>query len=204
MTQATALESAIERLGGVRSARVVIGDAGIEGVRVLVVPERDSEQTVTEVRSLIHERAGISLKDSQVQVLRTGDAKGLPRRKLASVLTERSGERFTARVTLELAGDVLIGESAVPAGQRFEYRSLARATLDGVGELLSEPLELQSVHLAVDGEDRFAMVVVASGENALIGSAVVRSDEYDAIARATLDAINRLIGRPRTAHAASA
>ena len=44
-----------------------------------------------------------------------------------------------------------------------------------------------------EGDTRFVIVVVDKGGESLIGSAVVRYDDYDAIARATLDAVNRFI-----------
>jgi hypothetical protein len=57
------------------------------------------------------------------------------------------------------------------------------------------PYALQLEHvegLAFDAE-RFAVVSISSRDDILVGSALVRGDELDAIARATLDSINRVL-----------
>lgn len=115
------------------------------------------------------------------------------RRKLSSLATKRYGERFTAQVTLELHGDALVGEVDVPTGRRFEYRSVARAVLESVRRLIPYALQLENVDIFNFGADRLAVVSVSSRSDTLVGSAFVRADELDAIARATLDAINRVI-----------
>lgn len=195
--QARALEDAIGALRGVRGARVELTPAGLKTVRVLVMPERSTEETIADIQRLVHDRLGGTVEPARVQVLRAGEGiSPTQRRRLTSVLTERTEDRFTARVTLELGGDVLVGETDAPPGPRFEHRSLARATLDGISALLDFPIELQGVYLMNQGDERMAMVVLERGADTLVGSAVVRTDEYDAIARATLDAVNRFVKRP--------
>jgi hypothetical protein len=115
---------------------------------------------------------------------------------LSAIAIERSNERFYARVVLELGGDVLVGESDSPTEPSFEYRSVARATLQGLNELLSQDLDLDSVQVLPVGSSRLAVVTLGREGEILVGSALVRLDEHDAIARATLDAVNRTIAAP--------
>jgi hypothetical protein len=184
---------------GVRAARVQGNSTGINSIRVLVVPERTAPETVRDVRTLVASQFGAEHAPREVEVLGTGadDLDGPSRRKLMSLTTERYGDRFVARVALELKGDVLLGESESPIGRYSELRATARATLNGLEGLLASPVDLDQVMVIDVGENRFAMVTLSCKEGALSGSAPVRRDEHDAVARATLNGLNRLISDVR-------
>lgn len=198
--QVSELEVAVAALRGVRAARVHSSPAGLESVRVLVVPERDPGEVVTEIQGMVWAHLGTSLETHAIEVMKASgqaSANGRPkRRKLSSLGTKRSGDRFTSQVILELEGDLLIGEDDSPAGRRFEPRSVAEAVLDAVRQLIAEPLELGSAELLELADCRVAAVVVQRTNDLLLGSALVTLDDHDAIARATLDAVNRLLASP--------
>lgn len=184
--------SAVSRLRGVREARVNCDGETMEIV-VLTVPEKSEADTKLEVQRL-GQRLGLGKGTFDIRVLGPRLPAGPPsRRKLSSLATKRYGERFTAQVTLELHGDALVGEVEVPSGKRFEYRSVSRAVLESVRRLIPYALQLENVDVFNFGAERLAVVSVSSRSDILVGSAFVRTDELDAIARATLDAINRVI-----------
>lgn len=193
------LENAITQLRGVRRARVVSGDNSIETVRVLVIPERATAETIRRVQAVILRETGLSLPGESIQVLRTGQTEpGSPqRRRLSSISTERTADRFKARVVLELCGDTLVGESDSPNERTSEFRSVARATLHGLDELLPCSVDLASVDVFDNGAHQTAIVAVSHPQGSMVGSALVRVDHHDAIARATLDAINRYVDPQR-------
>lgn len=198
--RASSLEREISDLRGVRGAKVELGPSGIESLRVLVIPERSTPETLEDVQELVTQRLGTGLATDRIQVIRAATANGhQERRRLTSVTTERSGTRFKARVMLELGGDVLVGESEAPTGTRFELRSMAKAILEGMADLIEFPIELQGVHFIQEGDERFAVVILTREEAVLVGVAAVRVDDYDAVARATLNALNRFTRRPRQA-----
>lgn len=186
------LQTSLGRLRGIREARVKPDGSGVE-VTVLALPERHEEATISDVRVLA-QRAGIDPDSLKVRIMGAGRKGELPpRRKLSSLSTKRYGERFTAQVTLELDGDALVGEIDVPVGRRFEYRSVARAILSSVRRLIPYALQLEHVEVLAFGAERLAVVSISSRDDILVGSALVRADELDAIARATLDSINRVL-----------
>lgn len=200
--QVSELEAAVARLRGVRAARIHARAGAVEAVRVLVVPERDPGEVVHEIQGMVWAHLGAELDAHAIEVMKAsaGTPNGRPkRRKLSSLATKRAGGRFTSQVILELDGDLLIGEDDSPAGTRFEHRSVAEAVLDAVRRLASEPLELASADFVEMGDCRIAAVVVERAAGTLLGSSVVTLDEHDAIARATLDAINRLLVTPQRA-----
>lgn len=185
------LQEALSRLRGVRRARVVADEQGFE-VTVLTLPERTQEATKADLLALAA-RIGIDAASLKVSVMGPRPQARSARRKLSSLSTKRYAQRFSAQVTLELDGDELMGEVNVPAGRRFEYRSVARAVLQSVRPLIPSALQLEHVEVLNFGAERLAVVSVSSADDILIGSALVKGDELDTIARATLDAVNRVL-----------
>lgn len=196
------LEDSIAELRGVRQARVERNGSGISSVRVLVVPERATDDTVERVLQVIRTETGESVDRDAVEVLHAGRTapKWPQRRRLSTLATERTLDRFKARVVLDLEGDTLEGESDSPNEKAFTLRSVARATLHSLRELMPRALALESVHLFNTGSHELAIVALTHGDQTLIGSALVRFDEHDAIARATLDAVNRSVTAPQAAY----
>lgn len=70
---------------------------------------------------------------------------------------------------------------------------MARAVLQSVRRLIPYALQLENVDIFNFGAERLAVVSISSKSDTLVGSAFVRADELDAIARASLDAVNRVI-----------
>lgn len=175
-------------------------------MRALVLPEVDPSAIDGSIRSLAR-NLGLTLGPDAVQILRAdlpGPSGRSRRRKLSSLAVARSDKGFTAKVTLDLDGDALMGEIEAPSGRRFELRSVGLAVLDALGKLLEFEVQLDSVDLLQVGDSRLAIVQLNTETESLVGSALVRYDEHDAIARATLDALNRLIGdRSRRATASA-
>lgn len=191
------LEKSLSRLRGVRQARVR-GDADRVEVTVLTLPETTEQGAAADVRRLAA-RAGFDPATTDVKVMGPRPTAVPARRKLSSLSTKRYDQRFSAQVTLELEGDALMGEVDVPAGRRFEIRSVARAVLESVRPLIPFALQLEQVDIFNFGPERLAVVSVSSREDVLIGSALVKGDELDAVARATLDAVNRVLQLDPTA-----
>lgn len=183
---------------GIRGAKVELDGNCVRALRVLVVPERSVDDTLRDVSRLVRTVVGgRELDASKIEILTAGDdlaLMGRTRRRLTTVGVERSREGFTVRIGLELAGDVLMGEDHCAAGRPFELRAVVRATLQACKELLVVPVELDQVIVKDLGVLRYALVSLSVGREVLAGSAVVRLDEHDAVARATLDALNRVLG----------
>jgi hypothetical protein len=75
-------------------------------------------------------------------------------------------------------------------------RIVAQASLRAVEELLGIPAHVESATIVQAGEREVALCVITLaiprvGEQAMCGSAIVRGDREDAVARAVLAAINR-------------
>ncbi|MDQ3877074.1 MAG: hypothetical protein M3290_01800 [Actinomycetota bacterium] len=166
-------------------------------IRVLALPEVPHQALVDSTQRLATEHLGMHVPASQIEILSSGSVEpgeGRPRRrKLSSITTSRNSHSFSARVSLELAGDVLIGERSGAAGRAGEWRSVGLAVIDGLRDLLATPIDLETAEVLEVGTSKLAVVSLCKGTEKLVGSAVVRLDEHDAIARAVLNALNRLL-----------
>jgi hypothetical protein len=123
-----------------------------------------------------------------------------PRPAISSIMVRTSNGETEATVSVGAGGHSFEGREVGPAGPGHRPRLVAQATVNAVGDLLGQNCEVESATLLHTGNRTVAVTVVAVqtprlGEQVLSGSAVVRGDEADAVARSVLDALNRRISR---------
>ena len=197
---ARSLEAALVKLRGIRKARVEIDRAGEVFIEVLAVPEISEpalRRRILEVaRSVVPDEPIISTA-VLFAAQRDPRAGEQPRRKLSSLITRRTHERFSTQVILSRGGDVATGESECHPMHHPE-RSVAQAVIDGLYDVSDRPLHLQEVHTVPLGNVTLAVVSLTFGDRLLMGTAEVRFDVADAIVRATLHALNRSISYSRS------
>lgn len=198
------IEKAISRLDGIEAVRLVPGQQRpVDELHVIVTPDRDPKQTVRDIHSLL--RAGFDLEIDRrvISVVQLPDDAGkrlhdgIPRVVLETVQIEvRSGET-SVTVVLTTDDDQNVLGCAGPIGDESPTKATAEATLDALGDQLSGTrLRLLGADLVAIGSERVAVAAVhaTSGRTGevLTGSAIVRNSGPDAVARAVLDATNRL------------
>ena len=120
----------------------------------------------------------------------------LPRPVIAAITIRTAGAEADASVVVRTGDAAYDGRSIGPSTMSHRHTLIARATLDAISELLGLPAEVEFVTVSTMGTRRMAACVIqvavpGIGELVLTGSALVRSDEADAVARAVLDALNR-------------
>jgi hypothetical protein len=120
----------------------------------------------------------------------------VPRPLIASISIRTAGSEADASVVVSTGDESYEGRSIGPSTMSHRHTLVARATLDAVAELLGLPAEIEFATVTPMGNRRMAACVIQVavprvGELVLTGSALVRSDEADAVARAVLDALNR-------------
>lgn len=205
------LEDALRQIPGVRAASVVTGpDAVPTEIHVLATPGKAAKQVVRDVQSLAMARYDIDIDhrivsvvqigedEPSLEVVRTEEPESDPvmRPAIAAIMVRSSGGLIEATVSLVVEETSFEGSAEGPAGHSHRARLVALATVDAVRELLGQPCEVESSVIApVGGRDVavtvLTMMVPRTGEQVLTGSAVVRGDEADAVARSVLAALNR-------------
>lgn len=209
------LEDSLRRIAGVRAVSVVTGpDARPTEIHVLTDHSKPAKQVVRDVQSLAMASHDLDIDHRIVSVVQiddclphltldgidsAGDADGpaaTPRALVASVAQRISGSEAEATVVLRMGSDVFEGSETGSSSPGSRPRLVARAALRAVSELLGSPAEIEHAEIVHVGGRAVAVCLVEVqapriGEQLLSGSALVRGDEADAVARSVLDALNR-------------
>jgi hypothetical protein len=198
------IEEALGQVEEIRAARIVASDEGvIQEIHVLATPQKSPKQIVRDVESTIMARFGIAIDHRTVSIAQLGrdvaprDPRDRGRARIQGVSAEVIGVRASAKVSLELDGEVYEGETEGPASTTGRRRLVAQATLNAVDKYLNGDFgfALEDVTLVELGREKVAVsciiLVTPLGEQPLAGSAFARQGENESIVRATLDAINR-------------
>jgi hypothetical protein len=207
------LEEELCRLGGVLAVRVVGDRVGrpIE-VHVLSDNSKPAKQTVRDVRSVAQTLFGLELDHRIVSVaqLDPTDAEGSAhsdpvrtetRVRVANVRFDSEGVLATAHVLLAAGDHEQSGYAEGSVAALGRPQLVAAAALDALRQLepAADAVHLSAADITRVGKNRIAVVTVVWVEPPLelpmSGSAVVRRDRDDAVARALLDATNRRISR---------
>ena len=119
-----------------------------------------------------------------------------PRPSLRSIAETTSERERLVVVDLAIGSGVHRGEARGPDAAVHRPRLVAEATLRALVELLDVAAQVHSSRVVPAGDHEVALCVLAIeiprlGEQVLCGSALVRGDEADAVARAVLAAVNR-------------
>ena len=209
------LEESLRAIPGIRAASVVTSaDARPTEVHVLAQPGKPAKQVVRDVQSVAMAQFDLDIDHRIVSVVQIGDEQtaaevglgtdpaeepmepGAPRPALTSITVKSAEGESEVAVSLAIGGSVFSGHATGPGAPIHRARIVASATLAALTELLGIPAAVESAQLLEIGMREVAVTVLSVtiprlGEQVLVGSALVRGDEEDAVARAVLAAVNR-------------
>jgi len=201
------IESLLEQLAGIQSARVVVNDWGaIEEVHILATSERNPKQVVRDVESSLAARWGINVDHKKVSVAQlTGSKEDAAPVRLkilqVSLAQDSAKNQIEARVLLGKAGEEDVqfeGISQAANSVPQARRALAQATLSAVNKVIQGDYAflLEEVGVTDLGPRTIILVTVAlltprGNEEVLAGAVVNKGDPNGAVVKAVLDAINR-------------
>ncbi|MFL6241226.1 MAG: hypothetical protein ACJ735_17220 [Actinomycetes bacterium] len=199
------LEDALRQIPGIKAASVVTSpDAVPTEVHVLAGTGKPAKQIVRDIQSLAMARYGLDLDHRIVSVVQfdepedsSTDGEISPPRPVVSSITVRTtGDAAETTIAVTLAGTTFEGTAAGSSSVSARPRLVAQATLEALRELLGTPAELDHAAVVQVGGRSVAVCVLTlavprQGEQLMTGSALIRSDEVDALARCVLDALNR-------------
>lgn len=214
------LERELCRVAEITAARVVADEEGrIAEVHILSLPHKHAKQVVRDVQSVAMATFGIDLDRRIVSVVQldavasssiTGpddvdlEALDLERINVDGVTADRNGLQCTAQVVLTRGDQRATGTAEGIIATSSVLRLIAQATIAALRHL--EPAavraDVETATIIRLGERSIALatvvVVVPPYEEVISGSAVVRpAGDFDAVARAVLDATNRRLPQLR-------
>lgn len=197
------LESVINSISGISSSKVICDEAGnIEEIHVLADQDRGAKQISRDIQSLLITKYNLKVDYKIISVAQIDSGDKAERKDRFSIgavgycLIENYIE-----VKVVLKKEEKEFESIVRGlnSKNNRFRLIAQATLDCVHRYMgSQDIfiveDIGKAVLAKNDIINIAITFTSSyGEEMLIGSAILKKDEYEAIVRATLDAINRKI-----------
>jgi hypothetical protein len=206
-------EAALRAVPGIREASVRTGpDAHPIEVHVVAGGLKPAKQVVRDVQSVamaqfdldIDHRivSVVQIPDDSVEVGAVSESRedasedAVPRPALTSITVTKAEGDTVVDVSLAIAGSVFTGHGSGPSGSLHRPRIIASATLAALTELLGIPAQVESAQI-LDVANRevalttLVLTIPRLGDQVLCGSALVRGDEEDAVARSVLAAVNR-------------
>jgi hypothetical protein len=208
----TEVEREICRLPDVSITRIVGDDADhVTEVHVVAREGKHPKQIARDVQSVALASFGLTFDRRVVSVVQLGSGGGTvsedsdARAAIVGIVTESSGVRALARVTLVRDGDKAIGFAEGPVSTAARHRLVATATIDALRQLerSAESIDAEDAQIVRAGAHEVALVTVVfispPNEQIVVGAALVGGQpEVEAIARAVLDATNRRLAWHRT------
>jgi hypothetical protein len=214
------IESAIRTLRDVEEVSVRTDGTGITEIHVLTSSERPAKQIVRDISTLIRTRFGQTIDHRVVSVAYTregvvaaeeqasapeplADAPLAPRAeriRFVSVNLYVSGPRAQAQVELRWKGLTRMGSATGTATRDGAHELVATATVAALEEFLEDDVSLgvSGVEFVRLGRSESAVVgltlLAHRQEKMLAGCCTVEQDVPQAVALATLAALNRVVG----------
>ncbi len=196
-----AIEKAIECIEGVLQAKVVGSDT-IEEIHVLSRPSKPPKLLVRDIETLLQAKFNLGIDHKKVSVVTFDvgeeEERFLVRPVLWSINWRKSMDTVQVEVEVKLRDKICRGNGSDSTLRTKNYNFLiACATMECINQMLGGPtFAVNSVSLHRLQEAEVVLVFVEyrgmkRGGEMLVGSALVRDDAYEAVARATLDAVNR-------------
>lgn len=203
------LEDDLQRVPGVRNARVVGVDAPSE-IHIVATPDRSPKQVVRDVQSLASAGFGLTIDHRIVSVVQLSDeaeaeaqaaaaAQDDERPVLESVVLASKGSTGWVKVTLRWpGGETTEGAGATTATREARARGATIALLRALEPALAArgaKLDVEQVLIARIGSGECVLVRGLYGERGtttpVVGSALIHDDVATAAVHALLHAINR-------------
>ncbi len=211
LSTAEEMELVLRHLAAVVTARVVVDAAGqVEEVRVISDGRRSPGQICRNVRSALWAHCGVDVPVDKIRVTQLAEDAHLiapaVRPRLVSVGYQWTGGQVRTEVVLEVGERVLPGRAAAAARGAKALHSVAEATVAALRQWLGTGVHLGVEEvLTVSAADHRVVVVVVDlvfdngRREVLCGSSLIRENDKEAVARATLDAVNRRLVMPASA-----
>jgi hypothetical protein len=198
------IENALEQMDGVKAVRLVPGTKRpVDELHAVVDASCEPKHVARDLQTMLLARFGVDIDRRVISVVRLGSAatarltEVMPRLTLDCVnVAVRADDTSVSIEVFDSEGGSAVG-SAGPIKGDSVIEGAALATVDAINSYLGTgSARLIDAHIARAGSHHVAVVVVEvhGGPTAgvLTGSALVRRQEADAVARAVLDATNRL------------
>ncbi|MGI1659212.1 MAG: hypothetical protein ACRKFN_09560 [Desulfitobacterium sp.] len=209
----TPCEQAIKKVRSVISTRIKANAANeIVEIHILANSDRNPKQIVRDVESMLAAQFSIEIDHKIISVVQIEQLEQQEsetetsspslngtqlRPKLVSVSLRTINTKAEIKVELSIGDEIYEGVASGTSTTYTKLRLLVEATINALHTSLTNKLIFATEDVAITrlGKHHVAQVVLSLitpfGEQSLVGCALVKNDEREAVVKATLDAVNR-------------
>jgi hypothetical protein len=195
------IQKLVEKLDGVIGAKCVQDDEGLlSEIHILADKSRAPKQLSRDIQSAIAATSGMNIDNRIISIAQIGDDVLRPecRLRINNIQITSGNATFSVTVGLLSNAKIYTGTASSTNTSSGRYNTTAQACLNAIHEFLSSETfhvsDVQKIKIAMVDEINVAVSYYYRGsERLLTGTSIVTNDDYNAIVRATLDAVNRVL-----------
>jgi len=188
----------INKIKGVISTKIVHKDSDIQEMHILANTFRAPKQIVRDIESILLTSFDyrIDRKVISIAQIETDDCDAIKRIKLGGISLDVQANSLECKVKLIYEEEEFFVSQVGIKTVANRNRIVAKATIDAIERILGQAylFDVQDVITTINRDIIFISVLVSmvinETEENMVGSAIVRNDINEAIAKATLAAIN--------------
>ena len=194
-------EEMVNKINGVVSTKIIHQDNNIQEMHILANSLRAPKQIVRDIESILLTSFDyrIDRKVISIAQIETDDCDPIKRIKFGGISLDVQGNMVECKVRLLYEEEEFFVTQVGIKTAANRKKIVAKATIDAVEKILGQAFifDVQDVLSTTNRDITFISVlvnmVINETEETMVGSAIVRNDINEAIAKATLAAINRRV-----------
>lgn len=191
----------INKINGITHVKILHDDENLQEVHILASTNRAPKQIVRDVETALLAAFDyrIDRKIISIAQIDTEDYKGIKRIRYEGIVLETNDHNIECKVTLNYEGEEFSATEIAIKTTLNRRKVVAKATVSAVERIIGQSyvFDIQDILLNTSRDVNFISVIVNmiinESEESMVGSALVKNDINEAIAKATLDAVNRRI-----------
>jgi len=194
-------EEMINKINGVISTKIIYQDNDIQEMHILANSLRAPKQIVRDIESILLTSFDyrIDRKVISIAQIETDDCDPIKRIKFGGISLDVQGNMVECKVKLLYEEEEFFVTQVGIKTAANRKKIVAKATIDAVEKILGQTFifDVQDVISTTNRDITFISVlvnmVINESEETMVGSAIVKNDINETIAKATLAAINRRV-----------
>lgn len=195
------IKEMISKIDGVLNVKIVHEDAELQEVHILANNLRAPKQIVRDIESslLAAYDYKIDRKIISIAQIDAGENENIRRVIYQGTKFQAEGNTISCEVMLNYSGEDYSAEKSALKTNINRKTIVAKAAVSAIEKIYEQPdlFDIQDVLVNSSRDINFVVVIVNmvlnAKEESMIGSAIIKNDINEAIAKATLDAVNRRI-----------
>lgn len=194
-------EDVITKIQGVTHAKVVYNNEELEEVHIIANTIRSPKQIVRDIESALLAifNYRIDRKLISIAQIDTGETKSIKRIRYEGISLGVKDNNVECEVRLAVDDKEYTSIETAISTSVNRRKVVAKATVSAIEEIIGQASVFDVEDIVINSIRDISYVIVIinminnTAEEVLIGTAIIRNDMNEAIAKATLDAINRRI-----------